>query len=100
MSYSNASENKNIIRGFLYSLYHQVVSSGGDGDAIWYSRFFSVKDIKLILQEWNATLSFPWEIHEDGDTIHWGEGQEWVVITNDKKLWDSRPEWIECQLYW
>ena len=73
MNYCNANDNKEHIIKILDWLYEECVSSGGDGDALWYSRYYDVKDIFPILQEFNNSLVFAFkDLKLNGNTILWG----------------------------
>jgi len=83
--------NKEHIKSLLKWLYDESFSAGGDGDALWYSRYFNVKDILPLVEEVNSTLKYPWKVELKDDTeIHWFDGQECVVITN-KEI--TEPYW-------
>lgn len=83
-------------------LYQECLSSGGDGDAFWYSKHYNIEDILPLIEEYNSKLRFPWEIRHDREKqrIDWGEGQEWVMITNDERLYKLTPEWAQCLIKW
>jgi hypothetical protein len=82
-------EDKQHILALVDFIYHNVIEEGGDGDAIWYSIYYDVKDIKLLIEEFNSKLKFPWKVKTEGNSIQWGEDQEWVIITNDKNIYDN-----------
>lgn len=93
------AETTSVINNLLHALHSQVISSGGDGDAVWYSRFFYVNDIKRLVYEYNQKLAYPWEIKiRDDKTFDWGNDQEWITITNDEEMFMKLPEWIELKL--
>ena len=79
-------------------IYHEVVSSGGDGDALWYSKFHNVIDILPLIKEYNDKLKFPWKVEFDGRTINWGDDQEWAMITNDEDLYKMVPSWSQITI--
>ena len=90
----NKQHSINIVRWLL----DEILASGGDGDGIWLSEYFSIQNIKeFILKE--GLLPHGWKIvSESGDTIVIGESQECLVITNSKKVFDERPEWQQVAL--
>ena len=95
--------NKNHIKTLLKWLFDEVVSAGGDGDAIWYSQFYSIENILEVVKEINNELKWKWEVdileNSDKETyILWGEGQEAIIITNNEKMWKKRPSWQQCSI--
>ena len=91
---------KQHILNLLIWIEQEVLSSGGDGDAAWFSRFYSVNDIAPILVEYNKTRPYPWKVLIDGDKIHWGENQEWAFITNNEEDFNGLPEWVQAKIRW
>lgn len=80
-------------------LYNECVSSGGDGDALWYSRFYTIDRILPLVRKYNSTLKCPFKIDiQDGKTIHWGDNQEWIIITTDELVYLSSPSCIQFVL--
>lgn len=79
-------------------LYSEVIRSGGDGDALWYSEYYNVKDILPLIEQYNNSLKFKWEIAHDEERqiINWGQGQEGVIITNDEDIYKNSPIWQQC----
>ena len=98
MKYSNAANNREHILKLIDLLYHECISAGGDGDALWYSRFYDVNDILPLVQEYNSKLKFPWKIELNDNNINWGDNQEWVTITNDEESYDLSPKWIQMKV--
>ncbi len=99
MNYCQLDETvKPRLMSLIDFLYHECLSSGGDGDAFWYSRFYSVDDIKPLIEEYNSKIRFPWKIYFDKEKqrIDWGKDQEWVIITNDEEMYKSVPNWIQA----
>ena len=87
-----------ILNKLIDFLYHQVMSSGGDGDATWVSKYYNVeKQILPFLEKYNSQLKYPWKIefNKDKNEILWGDNQEWVYITNDFK-WAEPHNFCEC----
>jgi len=101
MNYCNALDNKSHIKILLSWLYEECNSSGGDGDALWYSRFYNTEDIFPILKEFNHSLAYPYKTVEliEGD-INWGQEQEWILITNKIEKLQNSPEWIQAKIIW
>lgn len=57
---------------------------GGDGDAIWYTKE-NIHDLYLLVEQYNNENNLPWKVELDNKEIHWGDNQEWIIITNDIK---------------
>ena len=76
----------------------EVIRSGGDGDALWYSKFYDIKDILILVQEYNKTLKYEWTIgfDENRKRIFWGNGEEGIVITNNEDAYKNAPRWQQC----
>jgi len=54
MSYDSINdESKKHLLKLIEFLYDEVSNSGGDGDAIWYSRFYDIKQLLPIVEEFN-----------------------------------------------
>ena len=99
MNFCNITDdNKPHLKTLIKWLFDEVVSAGGDGDGIWYSKYYNAKDIKnLILEEKLLPIGF--EITKDNDqSVSFGEGQEWLTITNDEEEFDRRPSWQQVSL--
>ncbi len=85
---------RNHLLKLIDFLYYEVGQAGGDGDALWYSRFYKVENIFPLVQEYNNSLKFPWnECILDEDGINWGQGQEGVLITNNEEFYKNAPGW-------
>lgn len=91
-------EQKKHLLKLVDFLYCEVCSAGGDGDSLWYSRFYNVKDLLPIIEEYNDKLKFKWKIDTDDKNIYWGEHQEGMIITNDEEKFNNSPEWIQCKI--
>lgn len=91
-------ERKSHLLGLLNWLVKEVRSAGGDGDALWYSRYYNVNDILSLVKEVNDTFSHKWviEFNENDKSILWGIDQEWIIITNNESDYKSAPSWQQC----
>lgn len=91
-------DEKKHLLNLIDWLYQGVINSGGDGDAMWYSKVYNVNDILPLIQEYNGNLRYKWDIRfdKDNNTIEWGEDQEWIIITNSKEKYESAPSWQQC----
>jgi hypothetical protein len=93
--------NKEHILKLIDFLFNEVISSGGDGDALWYSHYYELDDIKPLLEEYNSKHNLNWEIKHDAlDILNWGKDQEWITITTDKKVADFAPDWAQIKIYY
>ncbi len=91
------SENTEHIKTIIKWLFDEVLSSSGDGDGIWYSNFFDINDIANFIEENQlAPKHFTCERHED--RIYYGQGEEWLIITNNEALFNTRPSWQQVAL--
>lgn len=90
--------DNNHINKIIDLLYHEVMSAGGDGDAIWYSKYYKVKDLLPLVKEYNSKLKWPWGIVEKETSIFWGLEQEWVIITNNESMFTDAPSWTQFLL--
>ena len=95
--------DKKHMKKLLLWLFEESRSAGGDGDGLWYSQNYNVKDILPVVQEVNAELGNPWKVHysEEGKTIFWnGPPEEWIEITNDRLKWHDAPDWQQVMVRW
>jgi hypothetical protein len=92
------TDTKEHLRTLLRWLYHESISSGGDGDGIWYSQFYNISDLYPIVVELNKELGNFWEVHLQGKSIHWTREQEGIYITNDEEMWKNRPSWQQVSI--
>ena len=86
------NKNDRILK-IIDLLYTECISSGGDGDALWFSTYESISDILNVVESYNKQLKHPMEIQVSVDTINWGEHQEWITITVNEDLYKNVPSW-------
>lgn len=79
-------------------LYKECISAGGDGDALWYSKYYQINTLLPLVEEYNNDLNYPFEIIMRDNSIHWGKGQEWIIITNDESVYNNCPKWAQFVL--
>ena len=91
--------NKDHILKLLDFLYCEVCSAGGDGDAIWYTRYYSILNIFEIVKEYNSSLKFPWDIELGETDIMWGTGEEWIHITTNQDIFDNSPSYFQVKMW-
>jgi len=79
----------NYVIDILKLLYQVTRGEGGDGSAIYLSKYTSLSDIIKYIQSLGYS---EWTVINNGDDyILWGDNQEWVVITqNEEKYNESR----------
>lgn len=89
------AEQKQHLLKLVDFLYLEVISSGGDGDALWYSKHYDIKDILPLIQEYNSNLKFKWlvEYDEGRKLISWWYDQECCLITNNEEIYKNAPSW-------
>ena len=98
-NYCNIDDrNRDHIKNLITWLYEEVSSAGGDGDALWYSRYFHVDEIFPIVEELN--VGFKWNIKKEADYISIDENQEGMLITNNEKHWNESPSWQQVKIYY
>ena len=92
--------NEHHVENLLNWLLDIVGSAGGDGDAIWYSLFYDVREILPIVEKLNKKVKWEIELKEkqDGRYIAWWSGQECILITNSETMWNQRPSWQQCSI--
>jgi len=75
-------------------LYTSVKSEGGDGDAIWLTKYTPLSEIPSVLNKYNEKHNTKWVVTINQDHILWGDNQEWVMITESREFYDKQPNWI------
>jgi len=91
--------NKEHIYRILTLLFHEVASSGGDGDSLWYTRLYDLEEIKKLVIQYNDDYATGWIISNKSDKIfNWGIDQEWVIITNNEEIYNNSADWIQMKI--
>ena len=90
--------NREHVITLIRWLFNEVLSAGGDGDGIWYSHYFDIEDILQLIADENLCPSFFKAEVKDSKTISFGRGEEWLIITNDKEVFNNRPSWQQISL--
>lgn len=83
------------IKRLINWLITEVISAGGDGDALWYSRFYHVDEILPVLQECEL---YDFVIYKKENSITIGKDQEWFMITNNEEDWNNTPSWQQIKI--
>ena len=95
--YSNIDgRNRQHIITLINWIIDEVISAGGDGDALWYSKYYSIDDIYLLLKE--IGFKHEWKIEKHEDYISLSLWQEGIIITNNQKHWDEAPSWEQVMI--
>lgn len=90
------------IRNILIWLVETVMAEGGDGDAIWITKWHTLEELLPIVKELNQTHWNNWWTIERNDTDPFGDcivlanHQESLVITTNQKY--PVPSWSHCTL--
>jgi hypothetical protein len=91
--------NKEHIYKLIDFLYQEVLSSGGDGDALWYSKYYSLDDLLEVFQEFNDDYAVDWRFTEISDTgFNWGDNQEGITVTTSKEYFENSPDWMQIKV--
>lgn len=85
------------IKELINWLIAEVISAGGDGDALWYSRYYHVDEILPILQECKL---YNFTIDKKENSILVGKDQEWFSITNNQEDWNNAPPWQQVKIWY
>lgn len=96
--YEELSEKNFINIKILDTIYFSIISEGGDGDAIWLSRYTSLDEIKILLNKYNIEKNIDWIIEENDNHLMWGIDQEWTIITCDENFFNSQPNYITLRI--
>ena len=91
--------NKQIIKKVLDLIYSSIVLEGGDGDAIWFSKYTSLNNLVSLIEEYNNENKTNWDIKlTDEKHFLWGKDQEWVIITDNKEFFENQADWITLKI--
>jgi hypothetical protein len=82
------------VKKIIDLLYSSVVAEGGDGDALWYTKYTPLINIPIALHNYNEEHNTGWIVLIKEDHILWGINQEWVMITDSKEFYNEQPDWI------
>ena len=93
-------DSRNHLLKLIEWLYEEVMMAGGDGDAIWYSEHYWVNDIFELVEEFNNSKKWKWNLSLDMEKgrINWYQDQSSIAITNSKEEFDNRPSWQQCSI--
>jgi hypothetical protein len=88
--------------GIINWLLEEVISSGGDGDGIWYSKYFSCESIYNFILENIDEIKYieHMTMNMEYDRIIIFDNQESLEITNREESFTERPNWQQVSLVW
>lgn len=90
--------NKENNEKVLDLIFTSIISEGGDGDAVWLSKYTDLSDIITIIDEYDKKNNTGWEIQKKENYLLWGINQEYAIITNDKNFFKSQSNNINLKL--
>jgi hypothetical protein len=103
MTFSSIRENQvPNVKKTLRFLVEEVWSAGGDGDAIWISKYYKIYDLIPILEEMNKEEWKEWwristvGHQKFGSYLLLEHDQESLIITNEDD--HPVPDWSQCTL--
>ena len=79
-------------------IFHSIISEGGDGDALWFSKHTSLDDLLINIEEYNQKNNTGWKIERKENCLSWGENQEFATITNDENFFNSQSNHIVLRI--
>lgn len=91
------SENSQHIKNLIKWLFEEVHSAGGDGDGIWYSKYFNVLDIEEFINS-ESLLPKYWNFKIDNHRLVYSHHQECLIITNNEDDFTNRPPWQQVAI--
>ncbi len=104
MNYCKIDDNIPHMNRLIKWLVDEVTSAGGDGDAIWYSKYYKLSDIQSHIENNRDEIGIPkwWTISysDDQSCLNIWDDQEGLIITNSKDVFDNRPSWQQCSIVW
>jgi len=80
-----------IIRSIIDALYQSCMGACGDGDAHWYTRYYTLDQILPIVEEYNRRLPYPMIVNATSEVINWGIREEWISISPSEEMYKSLP---------
>ena len=91
-------ETKQHAINIINWLITEVLSSGGDGDGIWYTKYFTLESIEKLIKSDIDTKGLVMENRQTYLSLH--NYEEALHITTDKEMFDNRPSWQQVSLVW
>lgn len=85
--------DKEHILSLIKWIHQEVLSAGGDGDFLWYSRFYKIEELFPLVEEFNNSLKWKWTLRTNGKTIWLEDNQMGWATTNDESLYLNAPSW-------
>jgi len=89
------------IKGLVKFLVNDMLSAGGDGDAFWYSKYYSIDQLEPIIDEYLNSIN--WFQHggtksKDDKNLDYKRWQESFHISNDEEFWKNIPVWAQVKI--
>lgn len=92
-------QSEKRIHDILQLIHNEVLSSCGDGDAIWYTTYSTLEEILLVLVKFNESQDNYWTIDSSRPSVIYASNyQEDFIITDSEKIWNERPSWQQMSL--
>lgn len=102
MKYREIKKDDEHFRNICKWIVAEVMSAGGDGDAMWHSKYYDAKEIcEYIVSAHIGKFPFTEysKIESCEETyILSKEPETSIIITNNKEVFDSRPSWQQVSL--
>lgn len=89
-----------IYKSLLSLIYDSVVSEGGDGDAFWFCKHLNLDEVEELIKGLEDPKFKHWDYTREKDRISWGVDQEWVTITDSKRLNAECPSYTTLKIYY
>lgn len=91
----NIELNKKV----LDLLYNSVISEGGDGDAIWLTKYTPLNEVIELIEAFNVENKTNWTVTRESEHNYiWGDNQEWVIITDSEESYKASASYIILQI--
>lgn len=78
-------------------IHSSIISEGGDGDAIWLSKYTNLAELKKQVEAYNENKGIGWNIIDSDKYFVWGKDQECAIFTDDEEYYESQF-WIVLKL--
>lgn len=82
--------NHKDIKLILNFLHKMVIEDGGDGEAVWLTKFYKLENIISIIK--NENIEPMWTVELLEEYIIWGKDQENIYITNNSEIYNKFPK--------
>lgn len=94
----NDTAKKHLFK-LIEFIFDEVDSSSGDGDAIWYTKYYNIKDLYNLFIEINNLKKFKWTLTwHDEHSFSLSIDQASILVTSSKNDFDARPIWQQLSI--